>query len=106
MGFFKTTGTGYKISVGRWFDPIVGLRLSATASEYYWSYNTTAATEARPSYETRYKGSMFAGRLEGLVNPLNFFPYWRQVRHPFEMNIAVGGEYGWLTKYIPERTTA
>lgn len=101
LGFFKTTGTGYKISVGRWFDPIVGLRLSATASEYYWSYNTTAATEARPSYETRYKGSMFAGRLEGLVNPLNFFPYWRQVRHPFEMNIAVGGEYGWLTKYIP-----
>lgn len=101
LGFFKTTGTGYKIAVGRWFDPIVGLRLSATASEYYWSYNTTAATEARPSYETRYKGSMFAGRLEGLVNPLNFFPYWRQVRHPFEMNIAVGGEYGWLTKYIP-----
>ena len=34
LGFFKTTGTGYKISVGRWFDPIVGLRLSATASEY------------------------------------------------------------------------
>ncbi len=87
--------------MGRWFDPVVGIRLSAAASEYYWSHDATAPTEVRPSYETRYKGSMFAGRLEGLINPLNLFPYWRQVRHPFETNIAVGGEYGWLTKYIP-----
>lgn len=102
LAFFKTAGTGYKVAVGRWFDPVVGIRLSATGSEYYWSYNLSAPSLTRPSYETRYKGSMFAGRLEGLVNPLNFFPYWRQVRHPFELNVAVGGEYGWLTKYIPD----
>ena len=102
LGFFKTAGTSYKIAVGRWFDPIVGLRLSATGSEYYWSYKLSQPSLSRPSYETRYKGSMFAGRLEGLINPLNFSPYWRQVRHPFEMNVALGGEYGWLTKYVPD----
>lgn len=102
LAFLKTMGTGYKISVGKWFDPIVGLRISAMAKDFYWSYRSTAPTLARPSYDTRFKGSMIAGRLEGLVNPLNFFPYWRQVRHPFELNAAIGGEYGWMTKRIPD----
>lgn len=102
LDFFKTAGTGYQISVGRWFDPIVGLRLSGTGSEYMWSYEKTAASLTSPSYEKRYKGSMFAARLEGLINPLNFMPYWRQIRHRFEMNLAIGGEYGWLIKRMPE----
>lgn len=102
LDFMKTMGTGYRVSVGRWFDPVTGLRLSAHGSEYYWSYDATAATETRPAYDTHYKGSMFAMRLEGLVNPLNFIPYWRRMRHPFELNVAVGGEYGWMSKYIPK----
>lgn len=101
LAFGKTIGTGYKVSVGRWFDPVVGVRATAQGSEYYWSHQATLGSELRPSYDTYYKGSMFSGRLEGLVNPLNFIPYWRRVRHHFELNLAIGGEYGWLTKYYP-----
>ena len=50
LGFFKTAGTSYKIAVGRWFDPIVGLRLSATGSEYYWSYKLSQPSLSRGEY--------------------------------------------------------
>ena len=101
LGLLKTLGTGYRVSVGRWFDPIVGLRLSASGQEYYWSHEITPATASSPSYDRLFKGRMLALRLEGLVNPLNFGPRWRQVRHPFDFVVSVGGEYGWLSKNIP-----
>ena len=101
LGLLKTMGTGYRVSVGRWFDPIVGLRLSASGQEYYWSHEVTAPTAVSPSYDNLYKGRMLSLRLEGLVNPLNFGPRWRQVRHPFDFVVSVGGEYGWLSKNIP-----
>lgn len=101
IGFINSLGTGYRVSVGRWFDPIVGLRVSAGGSESYWSRGVTAPTIVSPSYEEHYKSRMFSGRVEGLVNPLNFNSLWRQMRHPFEINVAVGGEFGWLMKRIP-----
>lgn len=101
IGLLRSLGTGYRVSVGRWFDPIVGLRVSGGGSETYWSRGVTAATIVSPSYEERYKSRMFSGRVEGLVNPLNFNSLWRQMRHPFEINVAVGGEFGWLMKRIP-----
>lgn len=101
LGLLKTLGTGYRVSVGRWFDPIVGLRLSASGQEYYWSHEVTPPTASSPAYDNLFKGRMLALRLEGLVNPLNFGTRWRQVRHPFDFVVSLGGEYGWLSKNIP-----
>ncbi len=101
LGLLKTMGTGYRVAVGRWFDPIVGLRLSANGQEYYWSHVVKEATSTAPAYDDLVKGRMLTLRLEGLVNPLNFGTHWRQVRHPLDLVVSVGGEYGWLSKNIP-----
>lgn len=101
LSLLKTLGTGYRVAIGRWFDPIVGLRLSASGQEYYWSHREKPATIASPAYDELYKGRMFGVRLEGLVNPLNFGKRWRQVSHPVDLVVAVGGEYGWLSKRVP-----
>lgn len=102
LGMFKTTGTGYRVSVGRWFDPIVGLRLSASGTDFYWTHALVSNDKIQQPYEQHYKSAMFSGRLEGLINPLNFIPVWREVRHHFEMNVALGGEFGWLTRNVSD----
>lgn len=101
LNLLKTMGTGYRVSVGRWFDPIVGLKLSAVGQEYYWSHLVTQPTPSSPSYDRLLKGRMLALRLEGLVNLFNFGPRWRQIHHSFDLVASVGGEYGWLSKNIP-----
>lgn len=102
LPLLKTMGTGYRVAVGRWFDPIVGLRVSVSGQEYYWSHRETSPSIGSPTYDELYKGRMFGGRLEGLVNPLNFGKRWRQVSHPIDLVVAVGGEYGWLSKRVPD----
>lgn len=93
--FMKTMGTGYQFSVGKWFDPIFGLRATAAVSDYYWT-TVTENNIGNPEYRTRYKGVLFAGRAEAMINPLNFFPSMRERDyHLFDINLIGGGEYGW-----------
>lgn len=96
LPFLKTMGTGYQFSVGKWFDPVLGLRATASVSDYYWNSSIEPATVGSPEYETLCKGAMFSGRLEALVNPLNFFRSMRESDyHVFDVNLIGGAEYGW-----------
>ncbi len=104
LSLFKTLGTSYRVAVGRWFDPIVGLRFSAAGQEFYWSHAAEAASVSSAAYDNLYRGSMHAFRLEGLVNPLNFGTRRRQTRHLLDVVLAAGGEYGWLSKNMPPST--
>ncbi|MDE7378370.1 MAG: hypothetical protein K2N13_05330 [Paraprevotella sp.] len=96
----KTTGTGYALSVGKWFDPLVGLRITGHASDYLWGSLFIAPTESRPTYEEHRRAALFAGRGEVLINPMHFAKRAREVHRPFDLNIAVGGEVGRIVKYI------
>ncbi len=103
LPLMPSTGTALQIAVGKWFDPSFGLRLSGNFTDNYWGSSTTAATESQPAYETHYKESTAALRLEAVFNPL---AYVRKLKDsPFALNIAVGGEIGRIIKSMPENMT-
>lgn len=96
LPFFKTMGTSYQFSVGKWFDPVLGLRATASVSDYYWNSTKEPASVGSPEYETLYKGALFSGRLEAMINPLNFFRSMKERDyHIFDINLIGGAEYGW-----------
>lgn len=96
LPFLKTMGTSYQFSVGKWFDPVLGLRATASVSDYYWASTKDPASVGKPEYETLCKGALFSGRLEAMINPLNFFRSMRERDyHPFDINLIGGAEYGW-----------
>lgn len=96
----KTLGTGYAVAVGKWFDPVVGLRLAFSATDFLWENRHVAATEAVAGYDRHFRAALLAGRIEALVNPLNFSKKLRQKQRPFDLNVAIGAEIGCMKKNI------
>lgn len=90
-------GTHTQISVGKWFTPVLGLRLGLGGSEYYFDREISEPTKEQPAgYETRYRGALVMGRLDGLINPLNLFPRLRYQPRVFDLNITLGGDFGYI----------
>ena len=97
-------GTNYTGAIGRWFTPIIGARISGSISDYYWGKNVETAKPvpyftARPTYETRNKAAIFTARMEMLLNPIHFSERWRKEFHRFDLNLALGAEFGAVMKY-------
>lgn len=95
---FRLGGTQYAMSMGMWFNSVVGARLGLNAQTLkHQSFDTKVrGVDMRKS-----KGMANAGaRLELLVNPLNFFNKWRNKEggHDFELNMLLGGELGGIVK--------
>lgn len=99
----KTMGTMYQVAMGKWLNPILGFRASVSVSDYYWLSLTTKGIKypngrVRPAYETRYKTYLFTGRIEGMLNPVHFSSRWRKTPHLVDLNLLLGGEFGWMSK--------
>lgn len=100
LPYGKTMGTSFALSVGKWFDPLVGVRITGHATDYLWTNSFVAPTESRPLYEEHNRAALFAGRAEVLVNPLHFAKKARTEHRMFDVNIALGGELGRMVKYV------
>lgn len=106
IGLKESMGTCYTLSIGKWLDPYVGVRLSGSVSEYSHVSGSTLPMYSGsfmvvPSYEKKARSVLVGGRLELLVDVLNFFPKYRSVRHPkFAWQLSVGGEFGFLGKKV------
>lgn len=102
----ESMGTCYTLSVGKWLDPYVGVRLSGLVSEYNHVQEATQPVYSGsfmvvPSYEKKARTVLVGGRLELLVDVLNFFPRYRSVRHPkFAWQLSAGGEFGFMGKKV------
>ena len=97
-----TLGTNYHLSIGEWINPVFGLRLGFAASQYYWDAVAESSTmidgiQVHPAYKTWYTGANISGRLEVLLNPLNFGKHKEGTR-AWDLNIGLGAEFGWLMK--------
>lgn len=105
-----TVGTGYQISLGEWIDPAFGFRASFAAQNFYWDYDVTPGfiaygVRVTPPVNHWYLGAYFSGRLEAMVNPLNMVRSLRRQHNQrfYDLNIALGAEYGYLMKYgVPD----
>lgn len=95
---FHTSGTAYQAALGTWFNPIVGVRLGLSAQEYI--YNTTP--NSVPNNGMRFSAERFllSARAEMLLDPLNISRKWREKQggHDFDLNVLLGGEYGYMMK--------
>ncbi|MCM1108658.1 MAG: hypothetical protein NC388_06335 [Clostridium sp.] len=98
----QTMGTGYTLTVGKWFDPLVGARISGQASDYLYSRYMTSATASRPAYEDHYRAALFSGRAEVMLNPLHFSKKARTQYRMFDVNLSMGGELGRMVKYVKD----
>ena len=96
-GIFHRAGTGYQVAVGSWVNPMMGFRLGISAQTHNWS----ATTETIKNVPMRVANAqtLMSGRLELMLNPLNFIPAWRNKdTHLFDLNVLLGGDYGWNIK--------
>lgn len=95
---FRLGGTQYAMSLGMWFNSIVGARLGINAQTLrHQSYETVVrGADMRKSNAMANGGA----RLELLVNPFNFLNKWREKEggHDFELNLLLGGELGGIVK--------
>ena len=97
------------ISVGRWFSPVVGLRLNASMTSITWDKDERAMGEQnedkramfnipeQPSatYDRHNVNADFSA--EALINPLGFLKGY-SFDQPFNLAVALGGGVGWLMK--------
>lgn len=102
----ESMGTSYALSIGKWLDPYVGVRLSGTVRDYCHVMETSLQKNVVdfmvvPPYETKARTVMASGRLELLLDVLNFFRGYRNQRHPtFAWQLSVGGEFGFIGKRV------
>ena len=106
IGLTESVGTNWRASVGKWFDPYMGMRLSGVVRDFCWAKGTTESRRygefmVVPSYETRTRTLMCGGRLEVMLDVLNIFRGHEGRRDPvFAWQLSVGGEYGFMDKRI------
>lgn len=105
-GLLHRSGVGYQGAVGMWLNPMLGLRIGAQAQSAYWNTELSAmrGVQVRRSKEQ----VIFSGRAEIMINPINFFPKWRNrpEGRDFDINVLLGGDYGWNMKSHMENTTS
>ena len=103
IGFGKSVGHSYRFSVGKWFDPYLGFRLSGLLHYYKWATTVTPAkqymgfTIAAPRYSDKLTG-MIGGRLELLLNMINLIQKENSSSRQFDWNLALGIEMGQMRK--------
>lgn len=108
----KSLGTSYRLSVGKWLDPYVGMRLSGCYTDFTSAVRRTAPRDYMgfrviPSHESNLRTVLVGGRLELMVDVLNFFPAYRSRRNPlFSWQVSAGGEFGYLMKHVMEQRSS
>lgn len=96
----QTMGNDVTISVGKWFSPVIGVRMSALLKVTTWKKDITDAVVSpyTPKYEYNHHNVYAGFRLEALFNPLGFSKNFRW-DSKFGTHLLLGGEMGWLKKY-------
>ncbi len=106
VGAGNSLGGDISLSVGRWFSPVIGLRLTGSVHQTTWrqSYIVTSAEGELP--EIGYVANMhniYTGlRLDAMFNPFGFFKDFNWEK-PYGAYLVGGVEYGWVDKYQTER---
>lgn len=92
-------GPAASLSLGRWLLPGIGLRFTGSVSTDTWHFAnyTPEMLENRKGYKMYENTSYFAGRIEGVFNPISFFKHLHE-DDKFQIKVLAGGEMGYLTK--------
>lgn len=103
VSLMDSKGLETTISVGKWFSPVIGLRLTGSARQTTWMKDVMKSSTAyKPEYLTNRHNIYFGGRLEAMFNPLGFKKDF-DWNDRFGMYIVGGGELGWIIKNNEQR---
>ena len=102
----ETMGHDIALSVGRWFSPVIGLRLTGSVRQMTWRKSFVPVKDEMLPQSHGYESSLhniYTGvRLEAIFNPFGFM-------NNFTWNNSLGAyllggyEYGWVTKYQDQK---
>ena len=102
----ETMGHDMAIGVGRWFSPVIGLRLTGAVRQMTWRQSLVPVIDEdipQAHGYTSYQHNIYKGvRLEAIFNPFGFIKNfsWNSA---FGAYLLGGVEYGWVDKYQEER---
>lgn len=99
VSLIDSKGLETSLSVGKWFSPVVGLRLTGSFRQTTWLKETINGNETTFSPSCiRNNHNIYAGaRLEAMFNPLGFMRSF-DWNNRFGMYVVGGGEMGWTLK--------
>lgn len=96
----ETMGHEVTVAAGKWFSPVIGLRLSASTSTGTWLKTTIAEEPSpyHPEYHRYYHSLYFGARAEALLNPFGFNKNYDWDSR-FGVYVVAGGGIGRMAKY-------
>ena len=98
----KTVGPDISFSVGRWFSPVIGLRLTGAVRQMTWRQRDVLFVDDGVVQDRGYAENMhniYGGiRLEAIFNPFGFSKNFSW-SDKFGAYLVGGFEYGWVKKY-------
>ena len=102
----QTMGHDIAIGVGRWFSPVIGLRLTGAVRQMTWRQSFVPVIEEgvpqTRGYTTNLHNIYKGVRLEAIFNPFGFMSNFSW-SDGFGAYLLGGVEYGWVDKYQTER---
>lgn len=100
LSFGETLGHSMAISVGKWFSPVIGARLTAESTTSTWQHDVTPeqASPYRPEYTRNHHAFFFGVRGEALINPLGFLDNYNWDSR-FGFYLLAGGGLERIMKY-------
>ncbi|MGN0069570.1 MAG: hypothetical protein ACI350_07565 [Prevotella sp.] len=104
LSITETMGPETTLSAGKWFSPVVGLRVSGSVRSTTWLKETEPgdAGQYRPDYAVSRKNIYSGLRLEAMFNPFGFSRDFSWSNR-FGLFAVGGGELGWIIKDGAER---
>jgi hypothetical protein len=86
-------------SLGKWFSPAIGLRMSLSSANFTWKkeYTPESLSPVRPSYTNKMHSMMFGIGAEAMINPLGFVKNYNWDKKA-GFHFLFGGELGWILK--------
>ena len=102
----QTMGHDISIGIGRWFSPVIGLRLTGAVRQMTWRQSLVPVLEDGVPQQRGYISNLhniYKGvRLEAIFNPFGFMQNFSW-DSKFGAYLLAGVEYGWVDKYQTER---
>lgn len=98
LGLMKSMGSDWRIAVGKWISPALGLRLSAFSRSALWRKEEVAATSSWPALSRDQHSLYSGGAVDLLLNPMGLSKNYLWNR-PFSFFVPLGVEYGQLQKF-------
>ncbi|MEG1685304.1 MAG: hypothetical protein RR319_05090 [Bacteroides sp.] len=97
VGLMKSIGPHASLSIGKWFFPLFGARLSAFASLDEWNKEIAFDDDDWEEVMQHDICTYAGGRLEAMINPLFL---WKDYRsdYPFNISLLLGAEGGHMLK--------